>query len=73
MGALRPPLHQSMEWLVINTPLLTREGKNEIMEARVMNSSLDDIRKAVVLSSCTTEVPSTFKCVEIELQNKIGS
>ena len=59
-----------MEWLVISTLLLTWEGENEIMKARVMNLSLDNIGKAIVPGSGTVEVPSTFKSMGVKMQTK---
>ena len=67
MGTLKPPLHQSMERLVISTPFLTREGENKILEACAMNLSLDNIRKAVIPRSSTTKIFSAFECMGIKL------
>ena len=59
-----------MKWLVVSTPLLTREGKDEVMEVPVVNLILDNIRKAVLPGSGTTEIFSTLESVRIELQTK---
>ena len=61
-----------MEWLIVSTPLLAREDENKIMEACVPNSSLDNIVEAVIPRSGTTEIPSTFESMEVELQTKEG-
>ena len=62
---------KSMEWLIISVPFLAREGEDEVMEARVADPILNNIRKAIVPRSGTTEISNTFESVGIELQ--IGS
>ena len=61
-----------MECLVISTPLLSKEGKNKIVEACVANSSLGNIRETVILRSSTTEVSNTFENMGVKLHAKQG-
>ena len=70
MSTLGPSLLQVMEWLIVSMPFLARESENKIMEARVVNPSLNDIGKAVVPGSGTIKVYSTFESVGVKLQNK---
>ena len=72
MSTLGPSLQQSIEWLVISVPLLTREGENKIVKACVMNLSLVDIKEVVILISSSVEVSSTFESVGFKLQAKQG-
>ena len=56
-----------MEWLIVNVPLLAREGEDEVMEARVTNLILDNVRKDVIPGASTTEIPSILKGMGIAL------
>ena len=68
MSALGPSLQQGIKWLVVSIALLTREGKDEVMEACVAYSVLDNIRETVVPRSGTAKVSSTFESVGLKLK-----
>ena len=59
-----------MQRLIIGVPFLTGEIENEVCKARVSNPSLDDLRKAVILRPCSTEIFGTFEGVGIKLHIK---
>ena len=68
-----PSLHQGMEWLVIGTTLGRRQRENEALEACIVNLSSDDVWKGIVPRAGSTEVPSTFEGVGVELKEEQGS
>ena len=60
MSALRMSLHESMQRLVIGTPLLARESKNEVVKAYIVYPVLDHIRKTIIPGAGTIKIPSTL-------------
>ena len=62
-----------MEWLVVATSLLAREHDNKALEFGVVDPSSDKIRERVIPGPGTTEVPSSFEGMGIELRGKQGS
>ena len=59
-----------MEWLVVGTALGRRQRQDETLEACVPNPSSDDVWEGVVPGAGTTEVPSTFEGVGVELKKE---
>ena len=72
MGGIGPPLHQCMQRLVVSMPLSIMKGKDEILEPSVLDPILHIVKEHVVPHPDPMEIPSTFKCVGIELYLKHG-